>query len=317
MRFLTAVLAMRPGQWRLTGSSRMKKRPISPLVEALRQMGADIHYEEQQGFPPLRMEGKILHGGNITLTGDVSSQFVSALLLIAPLLSDSLTVELQGDIVSRPYIDLTLSLMNYFGAEAGWVSGYTMQVHPHPYQGRTLEVEGDWTAASYWYEMMALHPDAQVQLPNLSPDSMQGDRIVADWFRQLQSSHHVETDMAACPDLVPACAVACALKGIPFRFTGIGNLRWKETDRINALQTELRKWGFVLKDTQHTLYWDGERCMSSDEPIDTWNDHRIAMAFAVASAARGTVRLIHPEVVTKSYPSFWEDLRNVGFQVEE
>lgn len=347
MRFLTALLATSEGSFLLTGTERMKRRPIGILVEALQQLGADIRYEGEEGFPPLRISGRQLDGGIVEMQGSVSSQYISALLMLAPVLHNGLELRLKGDIVSRPYIDLTLWMMREFGADAGWTSGNVITVRPSGYQHRPYLIENDWSAASYWYEMMALtaDEDAEIRLPGLHDSSKQGDAAVRYIFSMLgvktEVSRSVEGevrsekggtivlrksdrvaprldyDFVNSPDLVQTIVVTCAAKGIPFHFRGLQSLRIKETDRIDALVRELRKAGFVLRvENADELVWDGERCEPSLEPIDTYEDHRMALSFAPLALRFPQISIRHPQVVTKSYPHFWSELQRAKFTIQ-
>lgn len=335
MRFLTAFLSKVVGEWTITGTERMKNRPIRILVDALNAVGAKIEYLEKEGFPPLRIMGSALQGGEISLDGGVSSQYISALLMIAPLMEKGLTLHLQGKVISKPYIHLTLQLMKQYGVESEWV-GSTIKVAPQSYRPLPYTVESDWSAASYWYEMMALSQQAEIELKDLFKESLQGDAAGAKLFAQLG----VATDYKAggvvlrkngnvCqkliydfinePDLAQTFVTTCAFMDIPFRFTGLQSLKIKETDRIEALKCELRKLGYVLTDTNGSiLEWNGERCEPEAHPvITTYEDHRMAMAFAPASLVRKEgIEIAHPEVVSKSYPHFWENLESAGFVVE-
>lgn len=342
MRFLTAYLSVGTGTHTLTGTERMRQRPIGVLVDALRQLGAHIEYLGTEGFPPLRVTGRPLAGGTLEVAGDVSSQYISALLMIGPMLRQGLTLKLTGDIVSRPYIDLTLWTMTGFGAQVEWSDVDTISVAPVPYRATTYAVENDWSAASYWYEVVALlnKPEARVVLPGLSDGSRQGDSVtryigslmgvkttfdtLADGSQQVVLASHgctlprLDYDFVNSPDLVQTFVVACAAKGIPFHFTGLASLKIKETDRIEALKRELRKLGVLLTDRHDSeLIWDGERCDPTMEPIDTYQDHRMAMAFAPAALTLGPVTINHPEVVSKSYPHYWDDLRRAGFKITQ
>ena len=334
MRFLTAFLANRPGEWTITGTERMKNRPIKVLVEALNALGAHISYMEKTGFPPLRISGSALPGGEIALPGNVSSQYISAILMVAPLMEKGVTLHLEGEIVSRPYIHITLQLMKQFGVSATW-EDHTIQVWPQTYTPIRFLVESDWSAASYWYEMMALSPKAEIELLGLFKESLQGDAAGAKLFERLGVETHFSDrgvklrhtgirckeltyDFVNEPDLAQTFVVTCALLGVPFRFTGLQSLKIKETDRIAALQTELRKLGYVLRDAQDSiLSWDGERCEPEAHPvIATYEDHRMALSFAPAALVRPEgIAIAHPEVVSKSYPHYWSDLRAAGFTV--
>jgi len=344
MRFMTALLASTPcGNHLLTGTERMKHRPIKPLVDALRQLGADIEYAGEDGFPPLRINGKKLEGGQLEIAGNISSQYISALLMTGPVMTNGLVLHLTDDIISRPYIDLTLWMMREFGADAEWTAVDTITVRTKPYQPRNYLIENDWSSASYWYEMVALtsQKDISIQLEGLMDGSKQGDSSVRYIFSLLgvktvffskaeavpttvtvkKNGHCVprlEYDFAGQPDLAQTFVVACALKGIPFRFTGLQTLKIKETDRIKALKREMLKLGFVIRDLNGAeLIWDGERCEARwEEGIDTYEDHRMALAFAPAALIHPIV-INNPHVVTKSYPHYWNDLRQAGFTIEE
>ena len=335
MRFLTASLSKGVGEWTITGTERMKNRPIRILVDALNAVGAKIEYLEKEGFPPLRIMGSALQGGEISLDGGVSSQYISALLMIAPLMEKGLTLHLQGKVISKPYIHLTLQLMKQYGVESEWV-GSTIKVAPQSYRPLPYTVESDWSAASYWYEMMALSQQAEIELKGLFKESLQGDAAGAKLFAQLGVATDYKAggvvlrkngnvcqkliyDFVNEPDLAQTFVTTCAFMDIPFRFTGLQSLKIKETDRIEALKCELRKLGYVLTDTNGSiLEWNGERCEPEAHPvITTYEDHRMAMAFAPASLVRKEgIEIAHPEVVSKSYPHFWENLESAGFVVE-
>lgn len=335
MRFLTAFLSKVVGEWTITGTERMKNRPIRILVDALNAVGAKIEYLEKVGFPPLRIMGSALQGGEISLDGGVSSQYISALLMIAPLMEKGLTLHLQGKVISKPYIHLTLQLMKQYGVESEWV-GSTIKVAPQSYRPLPYTVESDWSAASYWYEMMALSQQAEIELKGLFKESLQGDAAGAKLFAQLGVATDYKAggvvlrkngnvcqkliyDFVNEPDLAQTFVTTCTFMDIPFRFTGLQSLKIKETDRIEALKCELRKLGYVLTDTNGSiLEWNGERCEPEPHPvITTYEDHRMAMAFAPASLVRKEgIEIAHPEVVSKSYPHFWENLESAGFVVE-
>ena len=366
MRFLTAYFSVTPGSYLLTGTARMQQRPIGILVDALRRLGADIDYAGQEGFPPLLIRGRDPRGGAatamaeagpeaaqcLTLPANVSSQYISALLMIGPLQPGGLRLTLTGDIISRPYIDLTLNLMRRYGAEADWTDRNTLTVLPGNYRDAALTVESDWSAASYWYEVLALnayglkqHPlpigedegpvHPSVELLGLCADSPQGDSRVAELFGRLgvRTAYtdrgvllspmglpvaRLIEDLTDTPDLAQTLVVTCCLMGIPFRIGGLKSLRIKETDRIAALQTELHRLGYVVREEQPGLLtWNGERSPLLPDPIvQTYDDHRMAMAFAPACLTGTPIAIDHPEVVTKSYPNFWDHLRLAGFTVD-
>lgn len=335
MRFLTAYLSTVQGTHILTGTERMQQRPIQILVNALRELGAQIEYAGKEGFPPLRIHGTELKGNELTLKGNVSSQYISALLMIGPVLKNGLRLHLTGEIISLPYINLTLQLMKEFGAKAAWTSGNSIEVAPKPYTPVSFMVESDWSAASYWYQIAALSEQAEIELIGLFRNSYQGDSRGAEVFSRLgittefthegillkKSNRLVEQlneDFVDIPDLAQTFAVTCCLLGIPFRFTGLQSLKIKETDRIFALKTELRKLGYLLQDAQDSiLIWDGERCQPEAQPvIQTYEDHRMAMAFAPAALRFPEIRIAEPQVVSKSYPAYWEHLQQAGFLPE-
>ena len=336
MRFLTAFLSKIVGEWTITGTERMKNRPIKLLVDALNSLGARIEYIEKEGYPPLRIFGSALQGGEISLAGGVSSQYISALLMIAPLMENGLTLHLEGNIISRPYINLTLQLMEQFGVKATW-NGQTIRILPQEYKPIRFTVESDWSAASYWYSIMALSKNAEIELLGLFKNSLQGDAAGAKLFAQLgvgttftdrgvvlkyngNAVKKLIYNFVNEPDLAQTFVVTCVLLNIPFRFTGLQSLKIKETDRIEALKTELRKLGYLLTDSNDSiLEWNGERCEPEADPIiATYEDHRMAMAFAPAALVlpKG-LKVADPEVVTKSYPAYWEDLRKAGFALIE
>ena len=344
MRFMSAYLSVTEGEHVITGTERMKHRPIGVLVDALRRLGADIEYVGEQGYPPLRIRGKQLEGGTLEVPGNISSQYISALLMIGPTLRNGLELRLTGDIISRPYIDLTLHVMHEFGCKIEWSSVDTISVKPQRYDDREYVVENDWSASSYWYEMLALSEDKEngIVLPGLRDASRQGDSVVRYLYSLLgvktafkNGDHGQDTKVALTrhfsaltrmdydfinqPDLAQTFVVTCCALGIPFHFTGLASLKIKETDRIEALKTEMRKLGYVLRDVNDCeLEWDGERCEAEDNPsIDTYEDHRMAMSFAPLAITLGCIRINNPEVVSKSYPNYWDDLRKAGFEITE
>jgi 3-phosphoshikimate 1-carboxyvinyltransferase len=377
MRFLTAFLAQTEGVWTITGTERMKNRPIRILVDSMRAIGGKIEYMEKEGFPPLRIHGRKLQGGKIRLDGSVSSQFLSALMMIAPLTQEGLDIWLEGKVVSRPYIDMTIRLMQTFGIQILWDENH-IRIEPQTYQPVPFKVENDWSAASYWYEIVALaRNSAGVELCGLEQNSLQGDSAVVKLFEPIVSTHWdtslqqdrhpapdatqqdchsvLDATQQGChsvldtespenrlqitkklqvnpamtmdcmnydftnePDLVQTLAVTCCLLNISFHFTGLQSLRIKETDRISALQTELKKLGYVVKTGEASMEWSGECCEADIDPvISTYEDHRMAMAFAPVCLKTGKISIKNPVVVSKSYPEFWQGLKKAGFRVEE
>ncbi|MDR1380275.1 MAG: 3-phosphoshikimate 1-carboxyvinyltransferase [Tannerella sp.] len=339
MRFLTALLSVKSGTRTITGTERMKNRPVKLLVDALRSLGAGIEYAGKDGFPPLQIEGRTLPGGTVSLDGGVSSQYISALLMIAPLMAGGMRLHLTGNIISRPYINLTIQLMRQFGVSVSG-EGQTFAVPPGQYSApENFTVEQDWSAASYWYATIALckSGDARISLPGLLPGSLQGDASIAALFDRLgvqtaftssgvtlvkkemaANSAPLTFDFVSMPDMAQTAAVTCTMLGIPFRFNGLQSLRIKETDRLEALRTELGKFGYpVAIHGGDTLEWNGEKGEPVQSPVvATYEDHRMAMAFAPVAMCRPEgIRISNPEVVSKSYPRYWDDLVKAGFSI--
>lgn len=341
MRFMTAFLSQKDGEHTITGTERMKHRPIGTLVDALRMLGATIDYVGEEGYPPLHITGHKLLGGSLEIPGDISSQFISALLLIAPMTTNGLQLHLTDNIVSRPYIDLTINVMHAYGADVDWTSPDTIEVKAQPYRDTSYFIENDWSAASYWYEMAALYPigDVNVTLHGLRDSSRQGDSVVRYIFSLLgvrtdfrephsgtpttvslsRRMDHIESltyDFTNCPDLAQTIVTTCCGLGVPFQFTGLASLRIKETDRIEALKKELHKLGFYIKSANASeLFWDGVQHAPTGEAIDTYEDHRMAMAFAPLAIKFPHLKINNPQVVTKSYPEYWTDLQKAKFCV--
>ncbi len=337
MRFLTAYFAVQDGRTvLLDGSERMRERPIKALVDALNECGTSIAYAEEQGYPPLLINGRKLKGGEITLDGSISSQYVSALLMVAPYMESGLTITLTGDIVSRPYIKMTLSLMEKWGIESE-VDGNTIKVAPGTYCPIEYNVEADWSAASYWFEIAAFSFGA-IKLDGLVKNSLQGDSRVADIFKNfgieaewdseggvnLLASPDITprfvVDLSEQPDLAQTLVVTCCVLNIPFRISGLSTLKIKETDRLNALCTELRKLSFLIEcEDDSVLSWNGQRVPVTAEEVsvDTYKDHRMAMAFAPVAFFLPGLIIKDAGVVAKSYPGFWDDMRKCGFTIEE
>lgn len=328
MRFLTAYFSSQQGQWVLKGSGRMHHRPIAVLVDKLRELGADIQYLINDGFPPLLIKGKTLHGGKITIDASISSQYISALMLIAPYLNNGLEIELEGKIASRPYIEMTAGLMQRCGVTPDFNSNI-ITIPQAKYTGTTLTVESDWSAASYWCAFSALANGSTITLEGLQQNSLQGDSVGANWMQgfgvntaytsagvQLTSSSpsitHFEQDFSNCPDLAPTFVCLCAAMGIPAQFYGLETLSIKESNRTAALAAELCKLGvdfFQMGD-----YWQltpNNRLKEIAEPITfaTYNDHRMAMAFAMFAFVLPRITIEDTEVVQKSYPTFWDDFK--------
>ena len=337
MRFLTAYFATREGrEVVIDGTERMRQRPIGVLVDALRQLGADIEYVEAEGYPPLKITGTRLHGGALTVSGSVSSQYITAILLIAPVIG-GITLTIEGEIMSRPYIDMTLALMARYGVKAEWREN-VIHVPAGEYTALDFTVEADWSAASYWWAMQAIVPQSRISLKGLEPQSLQGDSRIAELMSQmgvtgnwcgryldLRSNGGVGcccskfADLSGTPDIAQTLVVMLCLMGRPFRITGLRTLRIKETDRLEALRTELRKLGYVMKvEGDDAISWHFETTAAQTEiHICTYHDHRMAMAFAPAAIRFPGLIIDDAQVVSKSYPLFWEHLRQAGFKIEE
>lgn len=337
MRFLTAYFASLEGaDVILDGNERMRQRPIGILVDALRQLGGHISYVDEEGFPPLHIVGSSMHGGELEMPGEVSSQFTSAVMMILPVIGGGV-IHLTGNIVSLPYLHMTASVMRDMGAEVD-ISRNIITVG-QSYTGTGYLVEGDWSAAAPWYALAALLPRSALTLTGLNVDSIQGDSRLVELGGKLGIASRFDTqgvildtsnfigcccsafaDMASTPDLVPSWAVLMCLLERSFRMTGVRSLRIKESDRIEALHEELLKLGYVLKiDGDDAISWYGERVAVDSNPpvISAHDDHRIAMAFAPAAVRFPGLVINDAQVVNKSYPTFWRHLAQAGFSVNE
>lgn len=315
MRFLTAYYATLEGSTViLDGTERMRHRPIALLVDALRRCGADIEYAGEEGFPPLRITGRKLSASHIEIAGNVSSQYISALLMVAPLMGCR-TVTLTGEIISLPYITMTLTLMRLMGVDCV-MNGNNISIPADAhYVPCDFTVENDWSAASYWLEMQSLLPESRITLKGLHSESAQGDSAVAGIFSRMGGKAPIILDLKETPDLAQTIVVTACLLGRHFHITGLRTLRIKETDRIDALCTQLRRLGYIITaGDDFSLSWNGERCAPEPEPhISTFDDHRMAMAFAPAAVLFPGIVIDDVEVVSKSYPDFWRHLEAAGF----
>ena len=331
MRFLSAYYSTLENQEKiLTGSSRMQERPIGVLVDALRQLGADISYLKNEGYPPLLIKGKRLTASEVRLSANISSQYITALMLIAPSLPDGLRLYLEGKITSTPYIEMTLSLLHKIGVDAIF-SGQHIQVFPKKDITQiTHAVESDWSSASYYFSMVALAKEADVSLSTYKKDSLQGDRVLMDVYQQFgvkssienntlalkkqtMGSTHVQLDLSDAPDIAQTIAVTCYGLGLSCSLTGLHTLKIKETDRLVALQNELSKLGATIEITDKSLHLHKRtNPIRPNVLIETYHDHRMAMAFAPLGLLV-PIRIQDADVVTKSYPGFWKDLEMNGF----
>lgn len=342
MRFLTAFFAIQEGkEVVLTGSSRMKERPIRILVEALNQLGAEISYEEKDGFPPIKIKGKKLTKNKVSLPANVSSQYISALLLIAPKLENGLELTLEGEITSVPYIKMTLALLNEIGIETSFKENIIKVNQLQTINSKQITVESDWSSASYWYSIIALSEiGTEIQLSSYKKNSLQGDTVLAEIYRNfgvetdfctnlmlLRKVENLKPDQSDnelakqtlnlklnnCPDIAQTIAVTCFGLGIGCHLTGLHTLKIKETDRLEALKNELTKLGAIISVTNDSLTLQPTEGINENVCIATYQDHRMAMAFAPL-ALKTSIHIENAEVVSKSYPTFWEDLKQVGFQ---
>ncbi len=340
MRFLTAFCAVSGREAEMTGTERMCERPIKLLVDALRELGCSIEYKNKEGYPPLaikKFDKNNIKNNHLKIRGDVSSQYITALLLVAPTLPKGMVLELEGKVGSKPYIEMTLALMKIFGviAKADWNKN-TIEIAPQNYLPATYSVESDWSGASYWFSIVALAHESRIEIQGYKSDSLQGDRVIVDIaekfgvkstftdkgliLEKTKTVQAFEWDFTHCPDLAQTVAVVCAAKGVECTMTGLESLRIKETDRIKALQNELQKFGADLVEVEPNHKFVVKpmpienRNSISGQSIATYKDHRMAMAFAPL-ALLGDVIIEGPEEVAKSYPDYWEDLKKAGFNL--
>lgn len=333
MRFLTAFLSLKNGEYELTGSERLQQRPIKDLVDTLIILGGDITYKNKEGFPPLQIKGKQLFGGAVEISGKVSSQFITALLLIAPYLKNGLELIIKDELVSKPYVHMTIELMKEFGASVTWNDNKIM-VSPIPYTYHKKEfiVESDWSAASYYYSMVALSKiGTQLTIKSLFKNSLQADAACDNIYKNFgvetnfsdneitiskireASSLELKLDFIQCPDIAQTVVCTCIGLNVLFHFTGLQTLKVKETDRIVALQNELKKFGYVMETTDNAIQWMNQKVIANDNlSIATYNDHRMAMCFAPLCLLHENIIIENAEVVSKSYPLFWKHLKTIG-----
>lgn len=337
MRFLTTFLANKPGEWILYGSERMHKRPIGILTNALKNLGVRIEFLEKEGFPPIKIYGTELEGGKTDIYGNISSQFVSSLLLVAPTFKKGLELELKSRIVSKPYIDMTLKLMRNFGVKSTWIDDNIL-IEPQKYRIKDYTIESDWSAASYWYEMAAFSDEAELILYGLKRRSIQGDSVLIKLYEKLgvkttfidkgvvltkkkrfKLPEIFEYNLIDTPDLAQTLTVTLSILDIPFTLYGLDTLAVKETNRVHALKNELKKFNLKLVASNDSLSkFNNSHILLSNKDeliIDTYGDHRMAMAFAPVALHKPVI-VDSPEVVSKSYPDFWKDLKTVGFEIE-
>lgn len=330
LRFLTAFLSIKKGKWLLTGEERMKNRPVGGLVDALNQLGADIGFTKKNSFPPLLIQGSELFGDQIKVDASKSSQFISALMMIAPYFENGLIINMLKKPVSYSYIEMTANLMKQFGIVVQ-LSKNTIAIKSGEYQITEIDVEPDWSSASYWYELVALSQNAEIFLPGFRKNSVQGDRICAQLFEELGVSTKYESegirlqkckvtsisfsyDFTDHPDLVPAIMATCAAKQIKATFYGVSHLKYKESDRLTSLKNELSKIGAKLEETKegYRLIPSNTGDLGKDLVFETYADHRIAMCLAPLAIISQSIDILDPDVVVKSYPEYWSDLKKIG-----
>lgn len=345
-RFLTALLSLLQGEWLLRAEGSMKRRTVTELVDALCYLGADIEYEGKEGFPPLKIIGGKLKGGKLKMNSNISSQFISALLLVGPYLPKGLELTLQGETVSASYIAMTIQLMDYFGVTVEQQNNKLI-VPKGSYHAKPIHIESDWSAASYWYELAGMSENAFITLKGLTKESLQGDAVVEAMFQSMQvvstfKSHEVQLtkltekqlslfeassedfqhrkfafNLSSTPDLFPALVVLCAAKGWEAAFTGIAHLEHKESNRLEIFQKELKKMGVTLKvESEGNCFIKG-KIKQGVYSVNTYNDHRVAMAFAPLAVILGSIDIHNPGVVNKSYPQFWNEFKKLGFKISE
>ena len=335
MRFLTSYFSQLEGrEVILTGSERMQQRPIKILVDALRSLGASIEYEKKQGYPPLRIKGKKLVGGKISLPASISSQYISSLIMLGPILKAGIELNLEGTITSMPYINMTLDLLKRLGIKTEF-KGHRILVKNISKSKNTIQVvESDWSSASYFFSIAALSDKAKIYLSNYKSNSLQGDSILRIIYKQLgvnsyfkgnnlilekeniSSPKRIKWDLSNAPDIAQTIAVSCYGLGVACDLEGLHTLKIKETDRLVALDTELSKLGAKISVTNKSLHLASDQDFQKGITISTYNDHRMAMAFAPL-ALKIPLSVNKAEVVSKSYPSFWEDLNSLNFKIDK
>jgi 3-phosphoshikimate 1-carboxyvinyltransferase len=332
MRFLTAYISCLEGEWILTGSERMQQRPIGALVDVLGRMDADIEYAGNENYPPLKICGKKLKGGKIEIDGSVSSQFISAMLMVSPLFIDPLELHIKNDLVSTPYVDMTLKLMKEWGVDYTWKDNI-ISIENKPYEKPTEKVfvESDWSAASYFYSVLCLAKEGDIVLPHLFKNSLQGDSVCASLFEQLGISTEFadssiivkKTNLSedvftynfiSCPDIAQTLSVCCSAKNIKASLQGLQTLSIKETDRIAAIKKELEKFGVEVLTDKDSIEIKPE-FKTQKQKIDTYKDHRMAMSFAPLALCCDKIEIENPRVVEKSFPNFWDELKKIGFDI--
>ena len=329
LRFVVAFLATKEGIWKVSGSKRMHERPIKPLIDCLAELGTEIKYLEKKGFPPIEIRSKKLKSKKLSLPGDISSQFISALLLVAPTIENGLNLEITSKILSKPYINMTLDLMNEFGIEYSWKNNL-IKVQEQSYLGKSIHVENDWSAASFWYSFLALSKSGEIKIPNLYANSIQGDSILSIIYSKLgiktefnedsiilsktkNTAKEIELDLSNHPDLALPIIVTCAGLGTKAHLMGLESLKIKESNRLECIKTELEKFNVIsyVSDSSIKII-ENQKILQPISIIECHDDHRIPMSIAPLIMKVDSIKFTDKEVVNKSYPKFWQDLRKVG-----
>lgn len=338
MRFLTSYLAIRQGKWLLTGCQRMQERPILPLVNALKQLGANINYTDKPGFPPLLITGSELVGGTISIDTSISSQYITALLLIAPTLERGLKLQLKGDFISRPYVMMTILMLREFGVDVKYSNDEIYVPYQEKISKNQYDISPDWSAASYAYELVALCESGTLFLPEIKQQSLQGDNVLPEIYANLgvisefseeglklikteNKLSFLDYDFVNCPDLAQTVLATCVGLGIEGQFKGLQSLRIKETDRIEKMDIEFKAFGFSLNEVEGVWYLKKEPNKVDYSKIDrlfqTYGDHRIAMSMAPLALKTGGLKIENPDVVVKSFPAYWKELKKLGFGIKK
>ena len=334
IRFLTSFLAIQKGNWKLTGSERMLKRPINDLVSSLNGIGAEISYGGNIGFPPLMIEGKKLQKNHISISGAISSQYISSLLLIAPCLEKGLTIEIIEPLLSKPYVEMTLEIMKEMGVESSW-DGNMISVKNQAYKSDSYTVENDWSGASFWYSFVALSEKGSIEIPYLKSESSQGDSTLSELYTALgvettfrknsisikqnlqHSNKEFKFDLRHYPDLALPIAVTCVGLGIKCYLTGLESLKHKECDRLHCLKKELEKFNIISQVNDNSILIEGSQTLKKcSSIIDTHKDHRIAMSLAPLVMKINHITFDDENVVNKSYPKFWKDMEDLSFDLK-
>ena len=329
LRFLIAFLATKEGIWKVSGSKRMHERPVKPLIDCLKELGAEIKYLEKEGFPPIEIKSKKLKSKKLSLPGDISSQFISALLMIAPTIENGLTLEITSKVLSKPYIDMTLGLMSEFGIEYTWENNL-IKVEQQNYIAKNIKIENDWSAASFWYSFLALSKSGEIKIPNLYANSIQGDSVLSSIYSKLgiktefnedsiilyktkNIAREIELDLSNHPDLALPIIVTIAGLGVKTHLMGLESLKIKESNRLESIKRELRKFNISCEiDSSSIKIKESQNIVKPKSTIECHNDHRIAMSIAPLCMKVGSIKFDNKNVVNKSYPKFWEDFDRVS-----